>query len=138
MAVPWTVDMECPMSGPDMPRCYCPITSWSNKEMFVAHWMIYHIDEHTSHIVCEHKTDGVPCLYMTGREADMKLHIHKLHHPVIKEKLATNWYVKEHAWLDLTSSWSIKDIDKRFKTFPESHTSAMIRLLDHEVEDPRS
>ncbi len=59
----------------------------------------------------------------------MKQHIHKLHDSAIKEKLTTNWYVKEHAWLDLTSSWSIKDIEKKFKTFPESHTGATMRLL---------
>ncbi len=112
------------MSGPDMPGYYCPITSWSNKKMFIAHWMIHHIDQHTSRIVCEHQQDGVACHYLTDSEADMKEHIHKLHDPSIKEKLATNWYMKEHAWLDLTSYWSIKDFEKRFKTFPESHTGA--------------
>ncbi len=112
-AVPWKTHMECLMVRKDMPACYCHIMSWSNKEMFVAHWMIYHIDQHTSHIVCEHQKDGVPCHYITDREADMKKHIHKPHNPALKEKITTNWYVKENAWLDVTSSWSIKDIEKR-------------------------
>ncbi len=48
----------------------------------------------------------------------------------------------ENAWLYLTSSWSIKNIEKRFKTFPESHTGATMKVLvwiimDHEAEDPR-
>ncbi len=118
------------MTAQDMPGCYCPITSWANKEMFVAHWMIYHIDQHTSRIVCEHQKDGVPCHYMTDQKVDMKQHIHKLHDQALKDKLVTNWYIKENnAWLDLTSSWSIKDIEKRYKTFPENHTGATMRLL---------
>ncbi len=54
--------------------------------------------------------DGISCHYMTDREADMKTHINKLHELSLKEKLATNSYVAENAWLDLTSSWSIKDV----------------------------
>ncbi len=50
-AVPWKTNMECPMVGKDMPGCYCPIMSWSNKEMFFAHRMLYHIDQHQSHHV---------------------------------------------------------------------------------------
>ncbi len=57
----------------------------------------------------------------------MKQHIHKLHNQALKDKLATNWYINENAWLDLTSSWSIKDIEKRYKTFPENHTGATMR-----------
>ncbi len=56
------------------------------------------------------KKDGMPCQYMTDHEADMKQHIHKLHDLALKEKIATNWFMKENAWLDLNSSWSIKDI----------------------------
>ncbi len=125
-----------------MPACYCQITYWSNKVMFIALWMIDHVDQHTCHIVCKHLKNGMPCHYMTGREADIKQTIHKLHNAALKELLATNWYMKENAWLDLTSSWSIKHIEKRYKTFPENHTGATMRLLvwvimDHKAEDPR-
>ncbi len=56
---------------------------------------------------------------MIDHKADMKAHMHKLHEPAISEKLATNLYVKENDWLDLTSSWSIKDLERNYKTFPE-------------------
>ncbi len=57
MALPWTPRMECPMSSPGMPGCYCPITIWIDKEMFVVDWQIYHIDQHSSRIVCEHSKE---------------------------------------------------------------------------------
>ncbi len=90
-----------------------------------------------------HEKDGVPCHYMTDHEADMKQNIHKLHNPALKDKLGTKNCVRENAWLDLTSSWSIKDIEKRFKTFLENHTGSTMRLviqviINHEAEEPRS
>ncbi len=139
-AVPWTTIMECPMSGPGLPGCNCPITILTDKEMFMAHCQIYHIDQHSSCIVFEHRREGVFCQYMTDHEADMKQHIHKVHEPALKAKLDTNWYLKENAWLDLTSSWSINDIERRFKTLPERHIGSSFELLvwiiDHSVEDP--
>ncbi len=72
MAVVWKTNMVCPMSLPGMPGCWCTILVWTSKEMFIAHWHIYHIDQHNSHILCEHKKDVVSCHYMTDREADMK------------------------------------------------------------------
>ncbi len=104
MAVPWKLKMACPMSLPGMSGCWCPILVWTSKEMFIAHWQIYHIDQHTSRILCEHKKEGVCCHYMTDREADIKAHMHKLHELAISEKLASNSYINENAWLDLTSS----------------------------------
>ncbi len=56
---------------------------------------------------------------MADREADMKNHTYKLHEAAVNEKIASNNYVKENAWLDLTSSWSIKDLERSYKTFPE-------------------
>ncbi len=110
MVVPWKNKMACPMTLPGNPGCYCPIKSWTSKEMFIAHWQIYHIDQHTSRIICEHLKDSISCHYITDREADMKTHINKLHESSLKEKLASNNYVPENAQLDLTSSWSIKDL----------------------------
>ncbi len=60
-AVPWKKHMECPMSRPGYPGCYCPITSWTDKKMFIAHWQSYHINQHTSRILCEHEKDGIIC-----------------------------------------------------------------------------
>ncbi len=82
------------------------------------------------------------CQYITDPKADMKQHIHKVQEPTLKVKLDTNWYVKENAWLDLTSSWSIKDIERRFKSLPE-HIASSFELLvwmimDRSAEDPRS
>ncbi len=62
-AVPWKANMACPMSLHGMSGCWCPILSWTSKEMFIAHWQIYLIDQHTSRILCEHKKDGVSCHY---------------------------------------------------------------------------
>ncbi len=93
-AVLWKLKMASPKSLPGMPSCWCAILIWTSKEMFIAHWQIYHIDQHTSCILCEHKKDGVFCHYMTDREADMKAHMHKLHEPAISEKLASNCYGK--------------------------------------------
>ncbi len=90
MAVLWEKNMECPMSRPGLQGCFCPITQWTNLEMFIAHWQIYHIDQHTSHILCEHMKDGTPCYYMTDHKANMKAHIHKLHKQAVKAKQATN------------------------------------------------
>ncbi len=121
----WKQKMTCPMDGPLVPAFYCPIKIWSNKKMFVAHWLIYH-----SRIVGEHEKDGVPCHYMTDHEADMKQHVSKVHEPKLKSMVTFNLYVKENTWLDLTSSWSIKDIEKRYKTFPEvSYIGSGARLL---------
>ncbi len=97
--------MACPMSMPGKPGCCSPITSWTSKEMFIAHWQIYHIDQHTSRILCEHSKEGISCHYMTDCEGDIKAHMHRLHDTAIKEKLASNSYVSENAWLDITSSW---------------------------------
>ncbi len=60
-AVLWKTNMICPMSLPGMPGCWYPILNWTSKEMFIAYWQIYHIDQHTSRILCEHKKDGVSC-----------------------------------------------------------------------------
>ncbi len=67
-AVPWKKHMECPMSRPGYPGCYCPITNWTDKKIFIAHWQAYHIDQHTSRIVCEGEKDGNLCQYMTDPE----------------------------------------------------------------------
>ncbi len=128
-AVLWTPRMECPLNWAGITGCYCPITIWSDKEMFVAHWHIYHIDQQSSRIVWEHSKDGVFCQYMTDHEADMKQHIHKVHEPALNAKIATNLYMKENAWLDLTLSWSIKDVEMRFKTLLERYTASSFELL---------
>ncbi len=113
-AVPWKKQMECTMSRPGYPGCHCPITNWTDKKMFIEHWQAYQIDEHTSRIVCEHEKDGILCHYMTNRESDMKSHIHNLHRDAVAKKQASDSYVTENAWLDLTSSWSIKDLERNF------------------------
>ncbi len=140
-AVPWKKQMECPMSRPGFPGCYCPITNWTDKKMFIAHWQAYHIDQHTSRIVCEHEKDGNLCHNMTDRESDMKSHTHNLHKDAFVKKQASNSYVSENAWLDLTSSWSIKDLERNFKTFPENHfgvhpTLFVWVIMDTKAEDP--
>ncbi len=111
--------------------------------MFIAHWQAYHIDQHTSRILCEHEKDGNLCHYMTDRESDMKFHFHNLHKDAIAKKQASNSYVSENAWLDLTSSWSIKDLERNFKTFLEnragSHpTLIMWVIIDTKAEDLRT
>ncbi len=126
--VPWKTNMACPMSQPGMPGCWCPILDRTSKEMFIAHWQIYHIDQHTSRILYEHKKDGISCHYMIDHEADMKAHMNKLHEPAITEKLVSNRYVKEKAWLNLTSSWSIKDLERNYKTFPETRSGSSYEL----------
>ncbi len=80
---------------------------------------------------------------MTDHDADMKAHMHKIHQPAISDKLATNRYVKENAWLDLTSSWSIKDLEKNCKTFPEARNASLYKpfvwvIMDTAAEDPRT
>ncbi len=121
--------MECPMSRPGYPGCYCPITGWTDKKMFIAHWQAYHIDQHTSRILCEHEKDGILCHYMTDLESDMKSHIHNFHRDAVMKKQASNSYVSENAWLDLTSSWSIKDLERNFNTFPESRVGPTTHYL---------
>ncbi len=86
------------------------------QKKFIAHWQAYHIDQHTSQIVCEHEDCNL-CQYMTDRESDMKSHIHNLHRDVVAKKQANNSYLSENAWLDLTSSWSIKDLEINFLDF---------------------
>ncbi len=56
--------------------------------------------------------DDIPFHYMTDGEGDMRNHMYKLHEAAFNEKIARNNYVKENAWLDLTSSWSIKDLER--------------------------
>ncbi len=72
MDVLWRQKRPCPLAGPDMLICNCPIKEWSNKKMFVAHWQIYYIDQHLSRIVCEQHKYRVKCHYMTDQEGDMK------------------------------------------------------------------
>ncbi len=55
----------------------------------------------------------------------------------------TNHYVKENAWLDLTSAWSIKDLERNFKYFLETCSESLYKLfvwviLDTAAEDPRT
>ncbi len=137
MAVPWKNKMAYPMTLPGMPGYYCQIKSWTSKEMFIMHWQIYDIDQHTSQILCEHSKDGISCHYMTDHEADMKAHINRLHESSLKEKLANNSYVTENA------SWSIKDLERSYKTFPESCCGTSYKLIvwvimDTDAEDPRT
>ncbi len=139
-AVPWKQHMECCMSKPGYPGCYCLITNWTDKKMFIAHWQAYHIDQNTSRIVCEHEKDINLCQYMTNQESDMKSHIHNLHQDAVAKKQASNSYVSENAWLDLTSFWSIKE--RNFKTFPESRAGSHPTLIvwvimDMKAEDLR-
>ncbi len=59
------------------------------------------------------------------------------------KKQASNSYVSENAWLDLTSSWSFKDLDRTFKTFPENRVGVHPTLfvwviMDKNAEDPRT
>ncbi len=142
-AVLWKKQMECPMSRHRFPGCYCQITNWTDKKMFIAHWQAYHIDQHTSRILCEHEKDDILCHYMTDRESDMKSHIHNLHKDAVAKKQASNSYVSENAWLDLTSSWSIKDLERNFKTLPENrvglHPTLFVWvIMDTKADDPRT
>ncbi len=141
-AIQWKNKMTSPMTLPGKPGCYCPIKSWTSKEIIIVDWQIYHIDQHTSLILCEHTNDGIACHYMTDREADMTILISFMNCP-LKEKLSTNSYVTENAWLDLTSSWSIKDLERSYKTFRESCCGSMYKLIvwvimDTDPEDPRT
>ncbi len=129
-AVLWKQKMTCPMDGLSMSGCNCSIKVWSNKKMFVVQRQIYHIDQHINRIVCEYVWDCVLCHYMTDREADLKLHISKVHAEKLKVMIDSHLYINENPWLDLTSSWSIKDIAKKYRTFPElSYTASASRLL---------
>ncbi len=52
-------------------------------------------------------------------------------------------YLSSLADITLTSSWSIKDFEKRYKTFPETHSGSSYELIvwvimNHEAETPRS
>ncbi len=58
-SVPWKSKMACTMTLPGKLGCYCLIKIWSSKEMFIEHWQIYHIDQHNSCILCEHRKDGI-------------------------------------------------------------------------------
>ncbi len=131
------------MSKPGYTGCYCLITSSTDKKMFIAHWQAYHIDQHTNQIICEHEKDGNLCHYMTDQESDMKSHTHNLHRDAVTKKQASNSYVSENAWFDLTSSWLIKDLERNFKTFPESHGGShhtlIVRvIMDTKAEDLRT
>ncbi len=131
------------MSRPGYPGCYYPIKSWTDNKIFIAHWQAYHIDQHISCILCEHEKDSIICHYMTDRESDMKSHIHNHYRDAVTKKQASNSYVSENAWLDLTSSWSIKALERNFKTFPEScvgsnHTLFVWVIMDMIAEDPRT
>ncbi len=71
----------------------------------------------------------------------MKSHIHNLYRDAVVKKQASNSYVSENAWLDLTSSWSIKNLNRNFKTFPESRAGSHPTLIvwvimDTKAEDP--
>ncbi len=57
----------------------------------------------------------------------------KLHE--VNEKIASNNYVKENAWLGLTSSWSIKDLERSYKTFPEVCRDTTYDLLVDDCGD---
>ncbi len=68
--------------------------------------------------------------------------MYKLHKATVQEKIASNNYVKENAWLDLTSFWSIKDLKRSYKTFPEVSHGTTYELfvwviMDTKAEDPR-
>ncbi len=75
---------------------------------------------------------------MTDRESDINSHIHNLHWDVIAKKQASNSYVSENAWLDLTSSWSTKDLERNFKTFPESRAGSHPTLIVWVIMDTKA
>ncbi len=61
-AIQWKANMPCPMAGNHILGCDCPIKAWTNKKMFVAHWLIYHIDQHICNkAVRQGKDDGIAC-----------------------------------------------------------------------------
>ncbi len=66
---------------------------------------------------------------MTDRETDMRNHMHNLHAADVQDKILRNEYVKDKARLDLKSSWSIKDIERNYKTFPEIYCGNQYELL---------
>ncbi len=66
---------------------------------------------------------------MTDQESDMKSHIHNLHRDAVAKKQASNSYVSENAWLDLTSCWSIKELERNFKIFPDSRSGSHPTLI---------
>ncbi len=103
VAHPWKVNMTCSLAGLDMPVCNCLIKHRANKKMFVAHWQIYHIDQHVCCIVCEQYKDRDKCPHMTNHEAEMKLHVTKIHADKLKSIIDSKMYVNENAWLDMTS-----------------------------------
>ncbi len=98
-AYQWKVNMICPLAGPDMPGCNCPVKHWTSKKMFVAHWPIYHVGQHVSRIVCKQFKDNVKCHYMTDHEADMKQHVTKVHADKLNVLMESSTYVNENAWL---------------------------------------
>ncbi len=108
--------------------------------MFVAHWLIYHIDQHISHLVCDFEKDDVRCQYLTDLEADMKQHVSKVHNAKFNALIATNRYVEENAWLEWTSSWSIKYIHKDYKLTQTGSTALpyIWVIMDHHAKYPRS
>ncbi len=48
----------------------------------------------------------------------MKNYIQNVHSEDLKKLIGSKLYMQENAWLDMTSFWSIKDIERRAKTFP--------------------
>ncbi len=88
-AMPWKANMHCLMAGKHMPGCNCPIKAWFNKKMFVAHWLIYYIDQHISRLICDFKKDDVRCQYTTDCEVDMKHHVLNVHEARHKELIAS-------------------------------------------------
>ncbi len=56
---------------------------------------------------------------MTDCEADMKLHVSKVHTDKLKSIIDSKLNVEENDWLDMTSFWSVKDIGNKSKMCPE-------------------
>ncbi len=62
-----------------------------------------------------------------------------MNRPSLKKKLASNSYVPENAWLDLTSSWLIKDLERSYKTFPEKFgLSKVVTQLSKHLEQTKT
>ena len=116
----WEDGMACPLTNTGLAGCNCPISSWHDKKLFIAHWQLYHIDHVASRICCSVRTSvGDRCSYWTDRRKDMFDHVSKTHSKELEQLKSSGIYEDCYAWLDLCTYWMMKGIDKVDKTAPE-------------------
>jgi hypothetical protein len=120
----WTPNMRCPMEDvkiPELPEtytgklvpgqvlgCICPMKVFPSKELYIAHFHLYHIKTKVSRGYCIHpemrsgKVVSKRCKFNSCKNVDLMRHYHSVHVTSEAEKVGRG-YLKQYTYINQPS-----------------------------------